>query len=531
MWQRLSASVRASLPSWQRLTSAARSRSLWSALGVLSASVIVVNLNVLTARFYTRWDWTRDQTFTLSEATKRIVASLDTAVEVTVFLSQGDRLLVDVRQMLEAYQAQSGDISPRFVDPTSNPAEFAALQRRYGIVAGKTEDGKLLTDTSIVVARGDDHWFLTIDDLMGVDDEGNVEPRLEQALTEGIAQVTRGKRRVACFTTGHQEASSDDMSPHGLAELRARLEKSNFDVRSVDLGKANVSQKDLSACELTIVGGPERVLSPAATKALTDSFRAGTNLLLLATPNVADDNELRASGLEPVARQAGITLGQNFVIERDGELRLPDGQGEAFLAEPKAHAITEGLVRGGQRIDFRVLVIGAQTLGTTTNSLAKPLLNTSNLSFAIDDLTATESRGGALEPKDENESGPYYVAMASEQKVQGIQARPSRMVVLGSVSPAWSRNWRDPALIGNRLFVESAVAWLSSVPALVSVPKRRAHPAGLSLTEDSLGEVLRYGLVYMPGSALGLGLLIVSRRRRKRPSAPDDRSKKQGTEA
>jgi hypothetical protein len=67
--------------------------------------------------------------------------------------------------------------------------------------------------------------------------------------------------------------------------------------------------------------------------------------------------------------------------------------------------------------------------------------------------------------------------------------------------------------MGNRVFIESALAWLAAKPAIVSVPEKPSHPAGLSLTEESLREVLRYVLVYMPGSALLLGGLILVRRR------------------
>jgi hypothetical protein len=63
------------------------------------------------------------------------------------------------------------------------------------------------------------------------------------------------------------------------------------------------------------------------------------------------------------------------------------------------------------------------------------------------------------------------------------------------------------------MLVESALSWLAAKPAIVSVPEKPSHPAGLSLTEESLTEVLRYVLLYMPGSALFLGALILLRRR------------------
>jgi hypothetical protein len=103
------------------------------------------------------------------------------------------------------------------------------------------------------------------------------------------------------------------------------------------------------------------------------------------------------------------------------------------------------------------------------------------------------------------------------------------MVVVGTANVAFSQSWRDATLLGNRVFVESALSWLAAKPAIVSVPEKPSHPAGLSLTEDSLGEVLRYVLLYMPGSALLLGALILLRRRQtERRSRAAHRA--QGTE-
>src|SRR5690606_38087043 len=83
------------------------SARFWSALGVLSASAIMVNVNVLSARFYERWDVTQSGIFTLSPATLEILEALAEPVEVVVFLSRADRLLVDVRHMLSEYEAHS----------------------------------------------------------------------------------------------------------------------------------------------------------------------------------------------------------------------------------------------------------------------------------------------------------------------------------------------------------------------------------------------------------------------------------------
>ena len=86
-------------------------------------------------------------------------------------------------------------------------------------------------------------------------------------------------------------------------------------------------------------------------------------------------------------------------------------------------------------------------------------------------------------------------------------------MIVGTSNLVDSRSFRDPALTGSRVFAEQAVGWVAARPLLVSIPDREPLPAGLALTEDSLGDVLAYVLLYMPGAALSIGLWVLWRRR------------------
>jgi hypothetical protein len=277
----------------------------------------------------------------------------------------------------------------------------------------------------LVVARGNDRWFLTPEDLVGMDTDGNVEPRLEQALTEAIAQVTQGESLTVCFTEGHGEVSIDDVGPQGLAELRMRLTKSNLHVEPKDLSKASLKKDLLKDCKLVVIAGPGSVFDTSTTQTLREYYLAGGNVLVFMDPIVQDDGQLEKSGLGPLTDAAGIVPGDNFVIEREPELRLPDGFGEAFLATPTEHSITQGLRRADTKIDFRVLVVGAQSLGTTDGSPAKPLLTSSNQSFTLTDLSAVQRGDRELIPKDDA-SGPYFLALAADRaRASGDGANPA----------------------------------------------------------------------------------------------------------
>ena len=504
-------------PKAKAAPSAARARAgsrIFAATGVLAAAIIAVCVNILVHRFYKRWDWTTARLYTLSEPTLETLHSLPEEVQAVVFLSASDPMHLSVEHMLAAYTAETKLLKPRFIDPDRNPAQFLAMEKEYGIVAGKTEDGRVVTDAAIVLSRGNQRWFITTEDMVVYDEKDNrSRPALEQALTAGIRNVLSKEKTLICFTTGHQEISADDGGVRGLAELKFRIQKDNYTTRSVDLVSPDKTET-LDGCRVVVVPGPDVAFTLPAAKRLQNFFDGGGNLLLLLNPILDDGNRIRETGLERLTESAGIELGDDFVIERDPELRLPQGLGETFYITPKQHDVTVGLFHDDEA-RLRPQVTAAQSLHATKDSAAKPLLETSKEAFSVKDIRPFVDEGHPVEKHAGDASGPLALAMASERPLSAgsKEKHGPRMVVVGTANVAFSQAWRDATLLGNRVLVESALSWLAAKPAIVSVPEKPSHPAGLSLTEESLGEVLRYVLLYMPGSALGLGALILVRRR------------------
>jgi hypothetical protein len=486
----------------------------FTATGVLAAGVIAVCVNVLAHRFYKRWDWTESGLYTLSQATLETLHSLSDPVDVIVFLSASDPLSLSVQHMLSAYGAETKLLRPRFVDPDRSPAEFIALQKEYGINAGKTEDGRVVTDASLVIARGPQHWFVTTEAMVVYDEKDNqARPVLEQALTEGIRNVLSKEKTLVCFTTGHQEISADDGGPRGLAELKFRIQKDNYTTKVVDLVSPD-KEETLEGCRVVVVPGPDVEFTPKAAQRLEAYFARGGNLLLLLNPVLDDGNRIRENGLSRVVALAGIELGGDFIVERDPQQRMPQGLGETYFATPKSHDVTAGLMNDDTP-KFRPIVTAAQSVRGTKDSVAKPLLVTSQTAFSVKDIRPFVDEGHAVEKRAGDATGPFAVAMAAERPKapDSKEKHGPRIVVVGTANLAFGQTFRDATLLGNRIFIESALSWLAAKPAIVEVPEKPSHPAGLSLTEDSLGEVLRYVLLYMPGAALVLGGIILMRRR------------------
>jgi hypothetical protein len=488
-----------------------RTAKALSALGVTAAVIIGVNANVLVSRWYTRWDLTSEGLYSLSPATKSILAGLDSTIDVTVLLARTDPLLAPVRQMLVAYGAETRKLEVRTVDPEQNPAEFSAVQQKYGIAAGKAEDGRVVTDAVVIVARGERSWFLTADELGTLDDQGRARPRLEQALSEGIANVVSGEKAKICFAAGHGEASLDDVGPDGLAELRRRLERNNYEPTTVELGRPD-ADKALPGCRLLAIVGPAVPYGAEAAARALRFLEAGGSGLVMAGPLFGEDRRVASSGLERVTEPFGIRLEPSIVLETEPSLRLPRGAGEVLLGTPVEHPATLGLMLPGGKVELRVLLTQTRSLALGEGGPGKPLLESSPSAHALDDVRSVLDGQGV--PPGATTAKRVLAAAAELPKPAGSQERHGpRLAVVGSAGPALARAFRDPARVGDRLLVENVISWAAARPAIVNVPEKAPRAVGLALTEESLGEVLRYVLVYMPGAAALAGLLILLRRR------------------
>lgn len=496
-------------------------------LGVVASAVLLVNLNVAGSRWYKRWDLTTDKLYTLSGPTLELLHGLSRPVDVNVLLSKTDPLEVSVRHMLDAYGAETQQLRIHYVDPDRSPAEFLAVQQKYQILAGKADDGRVITDAVIVIAdeetsRGGGagvdpgtssgrHWFVTSEELVHLDeDSGRSRPALEQALSSALDNVRRKEKAKVCFTTGHREPTLDDAGPQGLSELRQRLLKNNFDAENVDASAPNVS---FAGCATVVVPTPELEFSSEQAARLRDYVQGGGSALLLLGPTTGDTQTLRGTGLDSVLELSGITLDRDVVLEQDRGQRLPQGQGELFWAKLKPHAVTRGVLHDDDKLSSRVLVVQSRSL--TTSGAALPLLQSSDQAAALRDVAALAAGGSAEAAVAGAPHQTFTLAAVTElpPTAASKNGHGARVFVTGASNLAWNRNFQDPSLYGNRRLIENAISWATARPSLLSVPEKPEREVGISLSEESLGEVMRYVLFYMPLSSGLIAAFVLLRRR------------------
>ncbi len=510
--------------------------------GVMAAMLLAVLVNVLSARHFKRWDFTKGGVYTLSDATKETLHALEEPIKIHVLLPSNDALGVAAMHLLDAYRAESSRIEIESTDPDRHPAEFLAIQQRFGVVAGKTDDGRIVTDAQIIVVKGDRPHFITSRDLVEMDDadDARARPRIEQALTEAIRDVIAKEQPLACFSSGHGEFATEGGGEASVAALRDRLVKNNFGVRTIApvRGEKPEDAKLLDACRVLIVAAPsERVPKEDVARWVSYVEKGGSLLLAVGPEPDVEQQKYLALGLDELVALAGLTLDADFVFELDPKLRSTRGFGETFTPTPKPHAITEGFIKAGDRAPPIVLTVGSslQKSGGGKGSPA-PLLETSAQAFGMRDFFAWTKNPTPPSASAADVKGPLTMAWASElPKPAGSTAvHGPRMVVIGSPSAVKSVNWQSDELRGTAIFVQSAISWLTARPAMIDIPKKPSFTSALHLSDDQVAGIFRQAVIYLPLTSILAGLAVTLARRndrrgeKKKKSAPggDEKNKK-----
>jgi hypothetical protein len=492
-------------------------------VGIVAAIVLAAVANVLVARHYKRWDWTKTRRYSLTPATLTTLRELESPVDLWVLMGPADPLQQSVKQLLLAYQAETNRLSIHYVDPDRDTAALEDVRKRFKIDTGRTEDGHVVTDALLVAVRGDRHWFIGASDLLEISeaDDRRANPREEQAITGAIRNVIGGEKAKLCFTAGHGELALSDASAEGLGVLNDILQKDNYETVTVDTTEPN-AHEPFKGCGVVVIAGARGPFAKDEEARLRTYLMEGGNLLACISPiNAAGETGMVSPGIDDALAPFGIGLDEDMILELDPRMAIPEMRGIRFFAIPKPHPLSAGLVRGEEatsRDAPRVMVNFVRSLHHTQKEGSAPasdLLVTSDKAFGVTSIAGAADWTDIPDKKATDLAGPLVIAMASERpKTSPTAPHGPRVVVVGTGSVITQRNWAEPQpRRGAAIFVESAISWLASKPAILDVPARPSIAAGMRVSDDARAEVQRYVLILMPLAAALLGIAVGLRRR------------------
>lgn len=489
-----------------------RTALLYTTLGMLLATVVVLEINYLAFRHYVRWDWTSERRYTLSDRTKQVLRELEDDVTIHFLLSQGEPQYSDVRELLDRYRAESSHVSVEVVDPVRDEAEFRLLAERFGVgQALFSEDGSIGADAAILVTSGPRHWSITRDDLVPVSfdtDEGEerrVDTRSEQAITGGVLEVMSGRRTKLCVTEGHGEWAIDSGSQRDLSQFRDELRRENIDFQTFATRNARRVPED---CDALVIPGPVQAFDSDEANLVRDYVRGGGNLLALLEPEL-DRDSIRPTGLEDVLRDLGVRVDRALVLELDeGHLvpTRPHPVGPIIEDTYGDHVATRRLATTRQP----VVLASVRAVRPIDPARATALLSTSEAAYAETDIAALVRSEEQRQTADDI-AGPVSIAVATTVEPVGPEADDEeeraggRVVVVGDVD-AIGGDWLADTRFANQFFFTALVGWLTERDALVEIPPRNQEAQPLRITESDAYSIGIRVVLLLPLAAILLGL-------------------------
>jgi gliding-associated putative ABC transporter substrate-binding component GldG len=457
---------------------------------------IVLVINVIASRFFFRLDYTADQRYTLSKATKDILSQLSEPVTISAYFSEDlppniEQVRQDFRDMLVEYSSYSdGLIVYEFINPSeSQESEMKAQQSGIQpIMINVRERDQMKQQRAYlgaIVQMGDTKEVIPF-----------IQPgaAMEYSLSTSIKKLAVKDKPTIALLQGHGEASLSSISQlYNQLSILYSIEQVTFS----DTAGVPLQYKTL------VVIAPTDTVPPLHFKYLDEFLNRGGRLLV-AINTVGGDlstgmGNKTFTGFETWLKQRGIEVEENFVIDAScTNVMVRQQQGNFMMNTPvqfpylpvitnfTEHPITDGLES--------VIMIFASPIrisSTDTSVVMIPLVATSeksgvqNVPIQFDVMKQWTLADFPL--------SSLPVALLVEGKVPGTSGY--KMVVFSDGDFAVNGEGQNAQQLSedNVSLMSNAIDWLSDDTGLIELRTKgvSARPIDTSL-EDTTKTLLKY---------------------------------------
>jgi ABC-type uncharacterized transport system involved in gliding motility auxiliary subunit len=478
---------------WEDIVRSVGGRQIRYGSNMLALTLVVCGIlgvvNYLVFRHSKRWDLTKNQRFSLSEQSRKVVANLKDDVKALYFQETAN--MDSGQERLKQYQSLSPRFKVEFVDPIKSPAKA----REYDISLVPT----------IILQRGEKREKITGES--------------EQDITNALIKVTRNAKKTVCFVEGQGERDPEDSEDKGFSRLKTGLVTSGYDVKKVLLLREGKVPAD---CSVVVVGGPAKDPLPSVVDALRNYVKAGGRAIVMVEPEFKESY----AQLTGLLKEWNIETGNDLVVDGSLKSQLAGAGLETPLAARYSfHEITRGFRIGTIFHTARSVQAGKETPQGVS---AQNLVETGEASWAQSDLKAIHEQG----PQKADRMGPISVVAVAT--VRGPEPEPTpppspspaaspaaspaptpspaekpptpegRVIAFGDADFASNMLLRLP--VGNKDFILNAVAWLTEETDLISIRPKESDDQRMVLTGSQGALVLLLSIVALPGVFVVLGI-------------------------
>lgn len=515
-------------------------------LGILI--LIIITVNFISNRLFTRIDLTKNKTYTLSAISKEIVKNLNDKVIIRAYFSDNlpapyNNVSRDVKDLLSDYRSYSGgNLDYEFVstEDDSETNEIEKEAQKFGI-----------QPVQLQVFENDKYEVKRV--LMGmvINYIGKSETipfvqnvaSLEYELTSKIKKLSTEKKKKIGFLSGHGEYEYTKFNT-----ITSTL-NSNYDVVPVNLGSNSPVPEDV---QVLIVFGPKAEI-PEWHQYLIDQYimRGGNvawlinkmvpnfqqEIALASVMDIKIDEMLANYGIRingdmvrdvqcsavTLQTQIGFPLQISYPyfplisnINRD----IPAFKNIQSVTLPFASSIDLSAA-DGKGLDVKPLLTSSDKSGKTDNFVVINFEQFQNLTKQSAD-SVFNSKGfvlgaaytgmfssyfaGKPVPKD---TAPNSQPITIEQKNQS--EKESKMIVIGDADFANEENRPQK---DNLIFFVNMVDYLADDVGLTEIRSKDASEAPIQETSPATKSFIKYfNLLFPPLAVVIIGLILWSRKK------------------
>ncbi len=481
---------------------------------ILIGILIVVNL--ISYKYFYRLDMTSDHQFTLSNATKNILKSLEDPITINAYFSKNlpqeiQKTREDFRDLLEEYSGISGGmVEYRFIDPSKDKeTEKEAMQNGIRQVTINVREKDQIKKQKAFIGA-----------TINMDDRKEILPfikpgmAMEYELSTTIKKIAVENKTPIAILSGHGEPSMNELS---------QVEKSLSILYSPEIVNLKTEKEIPSKYKVAVMIAPKDSFGVSDFAKLDKFLSDGGNLVLAINSVDGDFQQSKGivlnTGIENWLNRKGLKIEHKFVVDADcGSVSVQQKQGYfTYINQVKFpylpiirnfadHPITKGIEEVVLKFASPIEFTGDSSTVFTT------LANTSKKSGIVPGNTYFDVTNKNWSSADFNKPN-ITVAGILEGKLAGDN--DSKMVIFSDGDFAVTGSNRQQQNKNNISFLVNAIDWLGDDTGLIELRTKGvvSRPIKQEFLDDeasskrSMIKYLNFGLPIFLVILIGLFLM------------------------
>jgi ABC-type uncharacterized transport system involved in gliding motility auxiliary subunit len=475
---------------------------------------LLVGLNTAADRLFARFDWTADNRYSLSPASRALVRDLPDPVVVKYVRSPAlpepyETQSRYIRDVLNEFRTASRDRwTIETVTPDKSDASVADIAR-LGLQSARFTQ---MASDQFQVREG----FLGL--VLFYQDKQDVIPfvkdvnNLEYEIASRLRVMSQKKKKNLFFVSNHNEVSPQHMRQGPAARL--------FDEFHVEPTRLSLKDDPGLWPDAVFLLGPQNKLNDDELDALDRYISSGVPVVVALNRRVVMPNGFRSlaqdTGLEPFLTHYGVNVDRDFVLDERCQNIVMQTRENAFYVSYWPFIMANDLnknhiaVRSLDVLSFPYANAVSPSFGDGAPLTFTPLARSSGKSWVWEgaynmDPPSLLSQRQSQTP---TRRGPFTLAAVVEGSTTTFRAPRGpvpnlRLVVLGT---SYFANPQFPLPEGNPLFILALAQWLTQDgPSLAMPPKSSPYrplkilPPALRVLTKAVGYVLIPVLIVLAG--------------------------------